>query len=320
MTGNEATPPGTQQIDAAAARRQRRRLASAEQAPWLHQEVATRMLERLPVIKLQPTQVLQRRPSIGGGDDGLRLQYPQATQVWCEPDDAVRARAQQRLKGGWRQSIASAAESMVPAIFKAVTDKLLGHAAPELVAKAATGASQLLWSNMELHAETDKPALIRQWHDALAVDGFLMFSCFGPDSFIELRPLYEREGWGVPTPEWVDMHDLGDMLVHAGFADPVMDQEHLRLTWGTPEALLADLRALGGNVSVLRAPGLRSRAWRQRLLAALESLRGPDGRLGLSVELVYGHAFKPQPRLKVAAQTEVSLEQMRAMVRGPGKH
>ncbi|MBB3195225.1 biotin synthase [Roseateles terrae] len=305
MSGNEALPPGTQQIDAAAAGRQRRRLALAEQPPWLHQEVARRMLERLPVIKLQPTQVLQRRPSLGGGDAGLRQQYPQAVQQWWEPDDAIRQHWQQRLRRGFMQSM---------------LERLRGGAAPALVAQAATGSAQLLWSNMELHGESDKPGVIREWHDALAVDGFLMFSCFGPDSFIELRPIYAQHGWGQPTPEWVDMHDLGDMLVHAGFADPVMDQEHLRLTWETPQALLADLRALGGNASVLRWPALRSRAWHARLLTALESLRGPDGRLGLSVELVYGHAFKPLPRVKVAAQTEVSLEQMRAMIRGPGKH
>lgn len=305
MSGNEALPPGTQQIDAAAARRQRRRLALAEQPPWLHQEVAQRMLDRLPVIKLQPAQVLQRRPSVGGGDAGLRQQYPQAVQQWCEPDERVRTHWQQRLRRGWMQSM---------------LERLRGGTAPELVAQAPAGAAQLLWSNMELHAETDKPGLIAEWHAALAVDGFLMFSCFGPDSFIELRQLYTQQGWGVPTPEWVDMHDLGDMLVHAGFADPVMDQEHLRLTWATPASLLADLRALGGNVSVLRTPGLRGRQWHSQLLVALESLRGPDGRLGLSVELVYGHAFKPQPRVKVAAQTEVSLEQMRAMIRGPGKH
>ncbi|WP_431263725.1 hypothetical protein ACQ859_27960 [Roseateles chitinivorans] len=116
------------------------------------------------------------------------------------------------------------------------------------------------------------------------------------------------------------MHDLGDLLVHAGFADPVMDQEHLRLTWGSPQDLLRDLRALGGNLAPARLRGLRTKSWRERLMHALESLRGPDGRLSLSIELVYGHAFKPQPKVKVAATTEVSLDQMRAMVRGAGKH
>lgn len=298
-------PPSTQQIDAGAAQRQRRRVAQTEQPPWLHEEVASRMLDRLPVIRLQPTSVVQSRAAIGGGDAGLREHYPQAAQVWLEPDPEVRALVQQRLKRGFMQS---------------VMDRLRGGSATEAVADAPPGAAQLLWSNMELHAEADKPALVQRWHAALAVEGCLMFSCLGPDSFVELRPIFSREGWERPAPDWVDMHDLGDLLVHAGFADPVMDQEHLRLTWADPADLLRDLRALGGNLAPSRAQGLRSRAWRTRLCQALESLRGADGRLGLTVELVYGHAFKPAPKMKVAALTEVSLEQMRAMVRGPGKH
>jgi len=263
------------------------------------------MLDRLPVIRLQPTAVLQSRPSTGGGDAGLRQHYPQATQLWLEPESDIRALQQPRARRGFMQS---------------VMDKLRGGSATELVAEPPAGAAQLAWSNMELHAEADKPALVKRWHAGLAVEGCLMFSCLGPDSFIELRPIYAREGWGPPAPDWVDMHDLGDLLVHAGFADPVMDQEHLRLTWGSPQDLLRDLRALGGNLAPARMRGLRTQAWRDRLLAALESLRGPDGRLALSIELVYGHAFKPQPKVKVAATTEVSLDQMRAMVRGAGKH
>ncbi|HLO93533.1 MAG TPA: biotin synthase, partial [Burkholderiaceae bacterium] len=151
------------------------------------------------------------------------------------------------------------------------------------------------------------------------VDGFLMFSCLGPDSLVELVRLYESLGWGRPLPAWVDMHDLGDMMVEAGFADPVMDQERLRLTWSEPEKLLADLRALGGNVSPARFPGLRTPRWRARLLAALEGLRGPDGLIALSLELVYGHAFKPVPRPRVSGETHVSLDDMRSMVRRQGK-
>lgn len=300
MNGNESLPQGAAQIDEAAARHQGRRLARQHPQPsWLHQEVAQRMLERLPVIKLQPQRVLQSQALLGGGDEGLRQLYPKARQAWWESDEALRALAQQRLKRSLWQSLTGGANATSPE-------------QPE------PGWAQLLWANMGLHGVADKPALLARWHAALAVDGFLMFSCLGPDSFMELRPLYAREGWGEPAPAWVDMHDLGDMLVHAGFADPVMDQEHLRLTWGSPEDLLRDLRALGGNLAARRFAGLRTPRWRDRLLAGLESLRGTDGRLGLSVELVYGHAFKPQPRVKLAAQTEVSLDQMRAMVRGAG--
>ena len=111
------------------------------------------------------------------------------------------------------------------------------------------------------------------------------------------------------------MHDIGDLVVGTGFADPVMDQERISLTWGEPEALLKDLRALGGNVAPDRFAGLRGRGWRRELLAALEGLRGADGRLRLTLEMVYGHAFKAAPKLKMQPETHVSLDQMREMVR-----
>jgi malonyl-CoA O-methyltransferase len=74
---------------------------------------------------------------------------------------------------------------------------------------------------------------------------------------------------------------------------------------------------LGGNAAPDRFAGLRGRAWRQSLLAALEDLRGADGLLRLSLEIVYGHAFKPVPKARLAAETQVSLDDLRAMARRP---
>jgi len=111
------------------------------------------------------------------------------------------------------------------------------------------------------------------------------------------------------------MHDLGDMMVGAGFADPVTDQETLSLRWKDPEALLRELRVLGRNTRPGRPGGLHSRHWRVELIEALESLRGDDGSLGLSFEIAYGHAFKAAPRLRADRPTTVSLDDMRALVR-----
>jgi malonyl-CoA O-methyltransferase len=170
----------------------------------------------------------------------------------------------------------------------------------------------MLWANMVLHAAADPVALMAQWHRALAVDGFLMFSTLGPDSLLELREVYAAAGWPAPHPPHVDMHDIGDQLVQQGFADPVMDQETLRLHWSGPEALLAELRALGANLGVDRAPGLRTPRWRARLLGALRERVGPDGRITMRFELVYGHAFKAAPRPAPGAPVAVPLEQVRA--------
>jgi malonyl-CoA O-methyltransferase len=183
------------------------------------------------------------------------------------------------------------------------------------------GAVQLLWANMGLQGAADPQALMRLWHRALAVDGFLMFSTLGPGSLTELQDLYRNEGWASPFAPFVDMHDLGDMLVEAGFADPVMDQEIITLTWASPAALLSELRQLGGNVALSRHAGLRTPRWRERLLTALaacterQSRRDAQGRVALSFEIVYGHAFRPLPRPRVAAHTELALEDMRTMAR-----
>ncbi|HEX7435106.1 MAG TPA: biotin synthase, partial [Caldimonas sp.] len=106
-------------------------------------------------------------------------------------------------------------------------------------------------------------------------------------------------------------------LVDAGFADPVLDQETITLRWKSAPALLAELRQLGGNTAPDRHAALRTPAWRDRLLAALGERADADGSIGLSVEVAYGHGFKPAPRLRADAPVAVSLDEMRAMVRRP---
>lgn len=288
--------PRPQDLDAAALRHQARRLAKAEQPPWLHAEVARRMAERLTYIRLQPARVLDASPALGASAQLLRLAYPGAEMLWNEGDAVLAARAAQARALNWWRKLSGASTGQVDAL-------------------PARPAADLVWSNMALHACADLPALLGAWQASIAVGGFVMFSCLGPDSFIELRPLYARNGWGRPAPDWWDMHDIGDLVLKAGFADPVMDQERLRLTWASPESLLADLRALGGNLAPARFAALRGRDWQRRLLAQLDTLRDAEGRLALTLELVFGHAFKAAPRLAVAAETHVSVDAMRASLR-----
>jgi malonyl-CoA O-methyltransferase len=170
---------------------------------------------------------------------------------------------------------------------------------------------------MALHMAADPQALLARWHEALAVDGFLMFSCLGPDTLRELRALYQSRGWPAPSHEFTDMHDWGDMLVQAGFAEPVMDMERIELTFETPQRLLQELRELGRNLHPQRFAALRGRAWRRQLEQALLQLAEPaaGGQLKLTFEIIYGHAFKPQPRKAGASGATFSLEEMRDSLR-----
>jgi malonyl-CoA O-methyltransferase len=175
---------------------------------------------------------------------------------------------------------------------------------------------QMLWANMALHMEGDPQALIARWHAALAVDGFLMFSCLGPDTLRELRPVFADKGWSAPSHAFTDMHDWGDMLVQAGFGEPIMDMERITLTYSSAEKLLEELRELGRNLLLQRFAGLRGREWHRQLIEALEQrLRGSDGRLPLTFEVIYGHAFKPARKLTVASETRVSMDEMRRSLR-----
>jgi malonyl-CoA O-methyltransferase len=281
---NDAPAAAARRLDANAVHAVLRRLLRQAEAPWLHSEVARRMAERLAIIRMKPALLFDWWGHLGASAEVLAQICPQAQRIAVEPSAALLERSE--------------------ATARALSTR----------AELPPGA-QLVWANMMLHLVPDPPLLIERWHRLLAVDGFVMFSCLGPGTLRELRALYERLGWPAPTPDFIDMHDLGDMLVHAGFADPVMDQETLTLRWDSAEALLAELRALGGNAAPDRMPGLRSPRWRVRLLRELESLKGTDGTLGLSFEIAYGHAFKAAPRLKVGEAAVVSLEDMRTMLR-----
>ena len=286
-------------LDAVALARVQRRLNQAAAPPWLHGEVARRMVERLPIVKLQPVGVIDWGSFLGASSALLRAAYPQARLIAVEPDAARRDATAAALALPWWSPARWSGKASL-----AVTPAELG-----------VGQGQLVWANMGLHGVADPQAEMAAWHRALAVDGFLMFATLGPGTLPGLRALYASEGWAAPFAPFVDMHDLGDMLPHAGFADPVMDQEQITLTWPSAEAALAELRGLGGNVAPSREAGLRTRRWRDRLMQHLQAVCGRDGRIGLDFEIVYGHAFRPAPRPRLAAETAVPLDDLRAMVR-----
>ena len=290
------TPPT---IDPIAASRWQRVAPLA--SPWLHEEVASRMLDRLQWIKLQP-RVWTHWGALRGGlqaHAALAARYPYAA---CFIVEAHVTRAQEAIK-----NIAK----------KWWNPRRWMSGATHFEATPASTAD-MLWANMALHESADPQALLAGWRDALKVDGFLMFSCLGPDTVREIRELYAALGWPPAGHELTDMHDWGDMLVQAGFAEPVMDMERITLTYETPARLLQELRELGRNFHPRRFPALRGRAWKASLEQAIGKylVKGDDGRLMLTFEVIYGHALKAAPKVRVNPLSSVSVEDMRSMLQG----
>ena len=299
---SDTASPTPHRLDDAAIARVLRRLAEQPAAPWLHAEVARRMAERLALIRLQPERIVDWWAFLGGSGEVLDAAYPKAQRIAVEPTAALVHRSRLAAERPWWSRWRSAGGS---------TEAMLA----EDMAPGRPAPVQLVWANMMLHAVEDPPALMARWHQVLSADGFVMFSCLGPDTLRELRGLYRRRDWPPPTIPFVDMHDLGDMLVQAGFADPVMDQETITLSWSDPAGMLRELRMMGANVFPARTAGLRTPGWLRSVEADLMALKGADGRLHLSFEIAYGHAFKALPRALRNAETSVTLDDMRAMVR-----
>lgn len=257
---------------------------------FLRREVASRMFERLELVKLAPQRVLDAGCGAGADLPLLQKSYPAAHILGLDAAPAMLRAAQ--APAAKTSSLNQLLSKLLPA--KTGVDLVCGDFA-EL--PLGPNSVDLVWSNLALHWHPQPDRVFAEWRRVLRVNSLLMFSCFGPDTFRELRAAFAEADLAQHALPFVDMHDFGDQLVEAGFSTPVLDMEVITVTYDTPQALLADVRALGGNPLATVSRGLMGKqAWR-RMLDTLEKGRRPDGKLGLTFEVIYGHAFRPAPKM-----------------------
>ncbi len=294
--------PSTLPLNSAHVALQFSRRGDLSSAQFLYGEIARRMDERLRLVRLQPEQLLDAGCGAGQQIKLLHARYPTARYLGQDHNPRLlqyaRQSAKQHLSGGWRQTLSQWRGKPAQAQW---LEADLAHTglAPESL--------DLVWSNLALHWHAAPHDVLQEWSRILKLNGLVFFSCFGPATLQEVRAAAHQAGLSTATPSFVDMHDFGDLLIEKGFADPVMDQEVLTLTYATPEKLLADVKALGGNPSLGRRPGLLGRDRYQRLLAALDAQRKTDGRLHLTIEVAYGHAWRTGTLRAAPGETRISV-------------
>ena len=263
-------------IDKARARRSFDRAAPGYDAvAVLQREIGSRLLERLDYVRLSPKTILDLGCGTGQAIAPLMRRYPKARVIAL--DFAPRMLRLARRRGTWLRR---------PWCLCADVEALpLAHGSVDLIVSNAA----LQWCN-------DLDATFRDLRRVLSPGGLLMFTSFGPDTLMELRAAWARVDSDVHVSPFADMHDLGDGLVRAQFADPVMDAERLTLTYTQVGDLMRDLKVLGAsNAATARPRGLTGRRRLAAVEAAYEAWRR-DGRLPATYEVVYGHAWAPLQR------------------------
>lgn len=247
----------------------------------LQREVCTRMLERLDYIKMKPARLLDAGSGTGWGGRQLAAKYPDAQIIALDIAIGMLQTAQSR-SGWWKKLFGGGRQMAVCGDVEALP--------------LAPNSIEMVWSNLAVQWCNDLPATFVELHRVLKVEGLLMFSTLGPDTLKELRLAFNGVDGHNHLNRFADMHDVGDMLVQAGFSEPVMDMEYMTLTYDDVRGVLQDLRGIGAhNATQGRGQGLMGKNAFARLLENYEKLRR-EGKLPATYEIVYGHAWKPQPR------------------------
>lgn len=260
------------------------------------------MQERLALVKIAPECVLDAGCGEGADLSTLQARFTNASLLGID--------ASPRMLKAARERQAAALSSMNRLLTKWLPAKTGAGLLCGDFARLPLGINtvDLVWSNLALHWHPQPDRVISEWRRVLRVDGLLMFSCFGPDTFKQLRTAFASVDDTPHVLPFVDMHDFGDMLVDAGFSTPVMDMETITVTYMSVDKLLADVRAWGGNPLAIRRRGLQGRGAWGRIMHALERNRLSDGRIPLSFEVIYGHAFRPVSRTTASGEAIIRLD------------
>jgi malonyl-CoA O-methyltransferase len=299
-------------IDARAVRRHfARAVATYDEAAVLQREVGSRLAARLDVVRLTPRRILDAGCGTGEALLALAGRYPAAARVGLDLALPMLVRARERA--GARTSLTE----RLRARFSAGTSAAPAFACGDLASPPfAAGAFDLVWSNLALQWVADPQRAFAGLLQVIRDGGLLAFTTFGPDTLRELRGVFAAVDGEPHVSRFVDLHDLGDMLVAAGFSDPVMEMERFTLTYPDAPAFLRDLKSIGAtNAAAGRARGLMGRRRWARVQEGLEALRrdAPDARLPATYEVIYGHAWKAPAKTTADGRAIVNF------VRSPGR-
>ncbi|MCH9755566.1 MAG: malonyl-ACP O-methyltransferase BioC [Gammaproteobacteria bacterium] len=266
-----------------------------EAAAQVQREIGEQLFERLSYLKIEPQYVLDLGCGTGLFTKQLKKCYPKAVVVGVDLARGMLTEA--RAKSRWPQKKMAFVQADM-------------HALPFL-----NNTFDLVFSNQVLHWSNQWPALMRELNRVMHVGGCLMFSTLGPDTFLELRE--DKPTTFAHANTFMDMHDIGDILLSERFLDPVVDMDKLAVHYEDWQALLRSLRQQGvRNINAKRNPGLTGkRAW-AAFEASVKKYQIETGKYPLTYEVVYGHAWKSEQSVTQSGiETSITISALRNTIR-----
>jgi malonyl-CoA O-methyltransferase len=256
--------------------------ATYDAAAVLQSTVRDELLHRLDVLRMVPEVIVDLGAGTGQASIALKRRYPDSRVVAMDIAHGMlrQARKRQTLLRRFDRVVADAAA--LP----------LGDASVDM-----------LFSSLMLQWCNDPDQVLRECRRVLRPRGVLHFTTLGPDTLVELRKSWQAADPGhAHVNRFIDMHDLGDALVRAGFAEPVLDVERYTLTYDDARGLMRDLKEIGAhNATAGRARGLTGKSTLARMLAAYEGFRR-GSKLPATYEVVFAQAWCPTGPIRTKGQ------------------
>ena len=232
----------------------------------VHDEARGRLLERLDWMRIEPGVALDVGCATGLTARALAERFPNARVLGLDWSAAMLGAARAESAAGPPLAWVRAAAERLP---------------------LRAGSVDLAVLNLSL-PWCDPRAVFAELARVIAPGGLVLFATLGPDTAAELRRAWRTADDALHVHAFVDMHDIGDLLVAAGLAEPVLDVDAIELSYGSVDALVRDFRAWGAvNVAAGRRKTLTGpRRWR-RFAGVLDA----DAPFSVTIELGLGHAW-----------------------------
>ena len=259
------------EIDTSAVKKALERVAGTyDNASGVQKNIADRLLERLDLMRITPEVILDVGARTGYTTRRLKKRYKKARVIGFDRSPALLKQSKQGFLGRHPNRVCGE-DTALPFSDHSV---------------------DLIFSNAVLQGSLDIEKAVREFQRVLKPNGLLLFSALGPDTLKELRDSFAQAHTHPHVHLFMDMHDIGDILMAHRFSDPVVDMEHVTIRYQSLDRLWKDLKLTGAsNALTSRSKGLMGKhAW-QRMLAHYRSLKGERAEFPATIELIYGHGW-----------------------------